>query len=379
AAAWQVRWGGDPEFSQKIYPVIKKLLRWGVRELDEDHDGIPNVHGIDQAWDTFPMLGTAAYIADQWIAALLAGESLAQDRGDAKFAAWCAGIRQQATQVVESKLWNGEYYNLSYDASKNQIHNLCFIDNFTYGTLSAALLGLGEVHPEQRIRRGLQAIWQRNVMPCKLPARVASNADGTPADRTVHLSQAGGASQSNAYTPISAQSLAALLLRYERVEQGLELAEKTAGFAINHLQEPWYGQLFFSSETGKWFYGYHYLNCLGAWHLPYAFLGAEQHVPQGRIRLAPPRLPVRMPLFWKLFCGQVEFAEDAGGITCTLSSIRQEETILKELRVKLPSKASPGVAKVISGKVGEVEKNESELILSNIVITPRGKLQLRWE
>ena len=130
--------------------MLKRVLRWGERELDADRDGVPDTHGIDQGWDTFPMFGAAAYIADQWIAALLAGEKLAARFDDQPFAKWCRDIRQRASDTAENRLWNGRYYDLAHNVVSGAKSDICFADQFTYGTVAAGILELGDVHPRER-------------------------------------------------------------------------------------------------------------------------------------------------------------------------------------------------------------------------------------
>ena len=136
--------GRRPKFAADMYPVVKRVLQWGERELDRDRDGIPDVHGVDQGWDTFPMYGAASYIADQWIAGLLAGESLARRFGDAEFAAWCVSVRKKASATAENVLWNGKYYDLAHDPATGKKSDICFADQFTEGTVPAGILGLGD-------------------------------------------------------------------------------------------------------------------------------------------------------------------------------------------------------------------------------------------
>lgn len=212
--AWEILWGGDPEFAREMYPVLKKVLRWGERELDADRDGVVDVHGIDQGWDTFPMYGAAAYIADQWIAALLAGETLARRSGDAEFAAWCAAIRRKASATAENLLWNGNYYDLAHDPAGGTKSNICFADQFTYS------------------------------------------------------------------------------------------------------------------------------DCLILWDVMYALLGVQVDLPARSLRLAPPRIPVKVPLLAKLYCGQVDFSGGKGQVNLRLTNFANTPSLLRSLTIRLPPGAT---------------------------------------
>ena len=377
--AWEILWGGDPKFAAEMYPVARRVLQWGERELDIDRDGVPDVHGIDQGWDTFPMHGTAAYIADQWIAALRAGEAMARRFGDAEFAAWCAAIRKKASAAAEDRLWNGKYYDLAHHAAAGTKSDICFADQFTYGTVPAGILGLGEVHPRERVRTSLEHIWRLNVRPCKFVCRMGSHPDGTPADSTVHAEQQGGASQSNAFTPVSTAPLAAAAIQHGMVDEGLALAEATAEVILDHVKGPWSGQLLFDSRTGKCFYGLHYSDCLILWDVMYALLGARIDVPDRSLHLAPPRIPVQVPLFGKLYTGQVEFSAAGDGVELRMSSTSDTPATIRTLTIQLPVGTASKACSVEQGSAGQVaSKPNGETILTDVSIPARGELRLRW-
>ena len=378
-AAWEVLWGGDADFAKQIYPAVKRVLQWGERELDADRDGVVDVHGVDQGWDTFPMHGAAAYIADQWIGALLAGEILAQRFHDAEFAAWCSAVRKKASATAENRLWNGKYYDLAHDAVAGTRSAICFADQFTYGTVAAGILGLGEVHPRERIASSLREIWRLNVKPCKFVCRMGSNPDGTPADSTIHRRQPGQASQSNAFTPASTAPLAAAAIQQGMVEEGLALVEQTAEVIINRMKAPWSGQLLFDSRNGRCFYGLHYSDCLILWDVMYAVLGARLDASEGCLELAPPRIPVRAPLFSKMFLGQVEFAADGHDVELRLASHASETAVIPTLAVRLPNGTRRANVSVWTGTAGRVEPDHGgQTVLRDVRIPPGGQLRVRW-
>lgn len=377
--AWQALWGGDQDFVDEMYPVLKKVLQWAEGDLDADGDGIPDSHGIDQGWDTFPMFGAAAYIADQWMAALLAGETLARRVGDADFAAWCSAVRAKASAVVENGLWNGAYYDLAHDPVTGAHSDICFADQFTYGTVAARILELGEIHPRERIRKSLETIWRLNVEPCEFVCRMGSNADGTPADSTVHEEQEGGASQSNAFTPVSTAPLAAAAIQHGMVDEGLALIEEMAGVIIDRMQEPWFGQLLFDSRDGHWFYGTHYSDCLILWDVMYALLGVHVNALDGALTLAPPRVPVTMPVFGTLFYGQVAFACADGGVTLRLANFADTSTMIRALTIDLPADHGCGACAVDPDVTARIVAAEGrKTVLRDVEIAPGEELTVRW-
>jgi uncharacterized protein (DUF608 family) len=376
---WEMLWGGDPQFVADMYPVVKKVLQWGERELDIDRDGVVDVHGIDQGWDTFPMHGAAAYIADQWIAALLAGEKMARRLGDTKFAEWCGSIRAKASEVAEGGLWNGQYYDLAHDSAAGTESDICFADQFTYGTVPAAVLELGETHPSERVRKSLETIWRLNVEPTQYVCRMGSNSDGSPADSTVHKEQEGKASQSNSFTPVSTAPLASAAIMHGMVDEGLALIEETADVIINHVKQPWSGLLLFDSRNGECFYGLHYSDCLIMWDVMYALLGYHVDALERSLKLAPVRVPTMIPVFGHLYSGQIAFTIDGNSIVLSMEPISEKPVVIRTLEIRLPDGSAQGACSVKHGEVREIVSGEpGETVLKDVVIPPRGALVLRW-
>ena len=379
ATVWEMLWGGDPDFAADMYPVLKQALYWAERDLDADRDGVPDSHGVDQGWDTFPMHGAAAYIADQWIAALLAGEKVARRFGDDDFADWCSRTRARASETAEDILWNGQYYNLAHNVLTGVTSAICFADQFTYGTVPAGILELGETHPRDRIRRGLEAIWRLNVEPSQFVCRMGSNPDGAPADSSIHEKQRGGASQSNAFTPVSAAPLACAAIQHGMVDQGLALVEEMARVIIHHVGAPWSGLLLFDSQNGKWFYGLHYSDCLILWDVMPALLGVHMDTSQGALTLAPPSVPVKMPVFGKLYSGQVEFSLHSDGVELRLTGLADEARRIRTLTVRLPDARGLGPCTVAQGEARSVRASSAhETILEDVSLPPNRDLLLRW-
>lgn len=376
---WEMLWGGDRQFVAEMYPVIKKTLQWGKAALDVDGDGVPDVHGIDQGWDTFPMQGAAAYIADQWIAGVMVGEKIARYLGDSEFVAWCEKVRRQAARTAEKQLWNGRYYDLYYRADTKERSSICFADQFSYGTVAAGILELGDVHPRARIRKSLETIWRLNVEPCAVVCRMGSNADGSPADSSVHQEQAGAASQSNSFTPVSVAPMAAAAIQQGLVDQGLDLAEEMAGVIIDRVKGPWSGQLLFNSQTGECFYGLHYSDCLIVWDLMYALLGVHVNMLERSLKFAPPRIPVKMPLFGRLFYGQVEFAVRRRMVTLTMTNAADQPSLIDTLTLELPADIAARRAVLEQGQAAGLQIKKKVTVLRNVVIAPRGQLVVQWQ
>ncbi len=351
-ACWEMLWGGGGEaFAADLYPVVKRVLRWGAT-LDEDGDGVPDTHGVNQGWDAWPQEGAVCYVADMWMAGLRAGAFLADRFADPQFAAWCRAAEERASGTVEERLWTGEYYRLSHDPATGRTSDVCFADMFC-GQALIAPLGLGLLHPEERIRKSLEAIWRINVEPAPLPVRTGAHPDGTP-DLTTINPKRGENTHANSFTPVVAAPLACMAMRFGMYDRALALLEDAYGFVMDRAQGPWDGQLFFNANTGEWFYGQHYSDCLIVWQVLHAATGVQVNALDRTLALAPPRVPVRAPVFSRLFHGQVAFAREASGLSLALTPTGPSAVRLRALRVQLPADAGVTRCVEVNGESREI-------------------------
>jgi uncharacterized protein (DUF608 family) len=376
---WEMLWGGDHQFVTDLYPVIKKVLMWGKNTLDHNDDGLPDVHGIDQGWDTFPMFGASSYMADSFMGALRGGAKIARYLGDTEFAEWCDNAFQQASETVEQTLWNGRYYNLFRNAATGETSEICFLDQLTYGTMPAGILGFGDVHPQERVQRALASLWELNINTAKVVSRTGSHPDGRPADSTIHSEQAGGSSQSNCFTPVATAPAMAVAIQHGMVKEAMAVVEEMSEVIIKQGQDPWRGLLMFSSETGDWFYGEHYSDCLIVWTVMHALLGVHVDMLERRLTFAPPQIPVKLPVFGRFYHGQVEFAEKAGAVTLTLTSASEKPALLDTLEIRLPEGTAVKAGRLTKGRATKVEECDGATVLTDAVVPPHGVLTVQWD
>ena len=130
----------------------------------------------------FPFTAPAAYIADQWIAALLAGEELSRRFNDPSFTEWCRDVRRRASGTAENLLWNGNYYDLAHDAVTGRKSSICFVDQFTHGTLAARILNPGRAPPARprRTESAAPLATERRTVQVRLPKWAATPTAAQP-------------------------------------------------------------------------------------------------------------------------------------------------------------------------------------------------------
>ncbi len=294
--------GADTAFAKKMYPKVKRAMQWG-KSLDVDNDGIPDCHGFDQGWDTWPMSGTVSYLSDLWLAALKAGIKMAKSFKDEEFANWCSDAFKKASDTIETKLWNGKYYNLFYNRTNGTSSDTSAIDQFA-GQTWANILGLGDLHPRERIKTAVKNILKNNIESAgKYPCSGVKDG-GIPDCSSTHNKQ------SRAFVPCFIGSFSANAMCYGEFEKAVNAMEQAADAIINKEEEPWLGQLLFDSADGKHFYGVHYLDMLIIWDVMHALAGAKVDPFNETLTLCPCEIPSRGPVFSNLFWGEVEYKEN---------------------------------------------------------------------
>lgn len=155
----------DNRFLSGNWPAIKKAVSF-VLAQDKNGDGMvdtPMENTLDAVWE-----GEIAWIVGLCIAAVRAGQAMAEEMQDTAFAAVCARFVQDGQRNMEEKLFNGEYFIHRPDAaagrSKLGSYNTCHIDQ-VFGQSWAFQVGLPRVLDRQKSLQALRALWKYNFAP----------------------------------------------------------------------------------------------------------------------------------------------------------------------------------------------------------------------
>jgi hypothetical protein len=163
----------DDEFLKRNWPKIKRALECLI-EKDGDGDGIlegGQHNTLDADW-----YGPVAWLSGLYLAALRAGEQMANEVGDADFAVRARRIFEGGTRKLAETLWGGEYFVNKPDPKHPEAINSgtgCHIDQ-VFGQGWAFQVGLGRVLPEDKTRTALQSLWRYNFAPDVGPYREAN-------------------------------------------------------------------------------------------------------------------------------------------------------------------------------------------------------------
>jgi uncharacterized protein (DUF608 family) len=154
----------DSAFLKRNWDKIKTAYN-PLFALDADEDGIlegAQMNTLDRPW-----FGQISWMSSLYVAALRAGEQMAEEMGDNDFATRCAKIATAGTQNIPARLYNGEYFFTIVDpAHKNTVNSGegSYIDQ-VYGQSWAFQVGLGRILPEKETRTALQSLWTYNFSP----------------------------------------------------------------------------------------------------------------------------------------------------------------------------------------------------------------------
>lgn len=162
-AVWRyVRWTGDVAEAERLWPVLTRQITW-IEACDLNNDGLPDNKGSDQTYDQFPIYGTGSFVAGLFIGALDAMQDLAGMLEQPTQQADYTLKMKTALQRYEAQLWNGRYYRLSNDISKDLVNEGCMTDQINADWFMRQSRGSDAgILPDERIRGAQRAILQHN-------------------------------------------------------------------------------------------------------------------------------------------------------------------------------------------------------------------------
>ncbi|MDR1562765.1 MAG: hypothetical protein LBS54_06765 [Dysgonamonadaceae bacterium] len=155
----------DDAFLQRNWDKIKKAVQF-IISLDKNGDGMedtPLENTLDAVWS-----GEIAWIVGLCIAAVKAGQRMAEETGDKAFARQCADFVRKGSANMDKHLFNGEYYihrpDKEMGKKKLGSYNTCHIDQ-VMGQSWAYQVGLGEIQDNRKVKSALRSLWKYNYTP----------------------------------------------------------------------------------------------------------------------------------------------------------------------------------------------------------------------
>ena len=165
-------------FLQRIWPSVRRAMEFLIRH-DANGDGLldgPQDNTLDGTW-----YGKIPWISSLYAAALRACEEMAEDVGDAAFAAACRQKFLVSKNAIESQLFDRDYFvQLPEPGHEDSLGSYkgCHIDQ-VQGQSWAWQLGLGRILDQSKTVTALQSLYKYNFSPDVGPFR-AKNTLGRP-------------------------------------------------------------------------------------------------------------------------------------------------------------------------------------------------------
>jgi len=276
----------DNIFLKRNWPRIKKVLAYATQQ-DPDEDGLikneqPNTFDIN-------FYGPNTFVGSLYLAALRAGEEMAQEMGDADLARRLRGLFTRGSRESIKLLWNGEYFIQAVDLKKHPEHQYgrgCLSDQL-FGQCWARQLGLDYIYPRDYVLKALQSIWKYNWFQNTGPYNKAHKPGRV-------FAKPGEAGLFNCTWPLSDHLEAGVLYRNE-VWTGVEYQVAahmitegmlTEGLAIVRGVDERYLPLkrnpYNEVECGD-----HYVRALASWSVFTSLSGYEYHGPKAHLGFSP--------------------------------------------------------------------------------------------
>jgi uncharacterized protein (DUF608 family) len=252
----------DDSVLEEFYPSVKKTTQYVVN-LIPTREGI--VSNAGQEWyEGMGIIGMSSHIAGVRLAHFEMAERMAKKMGDEEFAEQCHLWREQASDLLESRLWGGTHYLLFDDPTSQTKSNLILAYQLD-GEWMADLHGVASVFQKDRIIQTLKTIKDRNgsVTECGLINVVQPEGK---------ITDFGGRMGRYCTMPASVFITAMNYIYEGDRETGMEIARQCLNNLVNTQGMTWDMPNMVRGDKGNMrrIYGFDYYQCMSLWGLPAA-------------------------------------------------------------------------------------------------------------
>ena len=356
----------DGSFLKRNYQTIKAIL--GYSMLRDRQGGRLDGVITDEQHNTYDInyYGANTMVGSLYLAALLAGEKMAQLMGDEAFATECRELFEKGSKWTVENIFDGEYFYQivpeDQQSAEWQYEHGCLADQL-FGQGWAHQLDLGYVYPKDTVKAALAAIWKYDWAPDIGP----QNAENRPRRWFARNGDAGlfictwpktprpgyrreVVYRNEVWTGIEYQ-VAGNMLYDGMITEGLGIIrgihDRHEGVKHNPYNEV---------ECGD-----HYARAMAGWGCLLAASGFHYDGPAGTMDFAPKFNEKDFSCFfsgaegWGLFQQKEE-----GGKRVVTIDVRHGKLALSQLRLDGAGVRADGVATSLNGRPGQTQVSEKD-------------------
>ena len=353
-------WTGDEAYLRDMWPSVKRAVDYVLRERDLDGDALPDMEGIMSSYDNFPMYGASAFIASQWLAALVAVAEGARAVGDGGAASRYAKLLEKAKARAGDRLWNGRYFRLWNDEGGRHggKDEGCLTDQLV-GLWAARLVGLDDLLPAEQVRAALKAVLDASYRPgfglrnCSWPG------DGVWHDVAAET----WVDQANTCWSGVELAFASFLVYEGLVDEGLAVL-KTVDDRYRRA-----GRYFDHQEFGG-----HYFRPMAAWAMLHALLGLS--IRDGHLSFAP-RLAGDQRLLFSYGGGTATYERKIDGRRESIVlRVHSGTLVAREIALAVTGPARGPVSVTVAGSPLAASKSAVVVEGDRVLLRPAGGVRL---
>jgi len=346
----------DESWLKEYWPGIKKAVEYLMMRDAATSNGAPNGLLEDDQWNTYDeaLHGVSGFIGVYYLAALRAGEVMAERMGDKAFADRCHTVFTAGQKNLIARCWNGEYLQQDlpgYEKRGGEVGPGCMADQLI-GQWWAHQLGLGYLLPPEMVKTALKSVFKYNWMPDLTGWKHAPRAFAGAKDKGLIIcTWPKGGRPANVmlysdevWTGIEYQ-VAGHMLYEGMLEEAFAVVKGVRDRYDGIPKAPIPRSPWNEIECGG-----HYARAGSSWTLLLALSGWLYDGARGELEFRPLHTPEKFKSFFSASEGWGSLAQTRKG-NSQHNEIRVEEGTLKVTRLRLETSAPPKSAAVkVAGK-----------------------------
>lgn len=299
---------GDRAYLVGLWDNVKRAMD-SIEKLDTDGDGLPDYDTRRNTYDAWNFSGASAYISILWLAALKAAIVIAEKVGDAARREKWSRLLEKGKESLDSKLWNGEYYNLWVNGKET---DESLMTDHLDGEWFLRVMGLGGNLSDERVRQITALIFRHNFDK----EQGLINAS-VPENRKTTIHTYKNCQATAVWTGIAYAFSALALSAGNR-----EIADAVIDSIHNN-------QLRFGCFWDHWECGHHYTRPMSSWSILHAVSGIQIDYANKKLTFSPADKNITFPLIIPDVLAGVTLTNGEPDIKCIEGDLSEWEINIK--------------------------------------------------